>query len=383
MALSKIVSTVLKKLDGNKKIVIKIIILTILNISLFTFTYFYRIEAKTGTKIINYLIAQKIEQFQKDKKNEEVDTNGKLQVIDLRDSTTDSNLNSTSDPNSTSLSEKGTGNTNINADFGQSRSNTTVNAQKRIPNSPPSVSEFTETLLNNDWKVYAKIFDYSNVQSPGLEDGKGWLDYPDTILQITRDSKDLLLLTNKRYQIHSSYAPTDLTKLNVDGIRTISTKYIRSVVIPSLQKMGMDAKADGIDLLATSTYRSYSTQEGTYAYWRNKMGSRSEADKISARAGHSQHQLGVTIDFASSESGNKIGTVFEGTQAQLWLAKNAWKYGFAIGYPKGQEKVTGYSYECWHFRWIGEDNARVWHDSGLSLEVWLRIMNDVSRGWGM
>jgi D-alanyl-D-alanine carboxypeptidase len=61
----------------------------------------------------------------------------------------------------------------------------------------------------------------------------------------------------------------------------------------------------------------------------------------------------------------------------VWLAAHAWEYGFALAYPQGWEAATGYSFEPWHFRYIGRENAARWHASGLILEVWLRGENGV------
>ena len=123
-----------------------------------------------------------------------------------------------------------------------------------------------------------------------------------------------------------------------------------------------------------SGYRSYSTQINTYNYWVGVNGI-DGADKISARAGHSQHQLGTAIDFSSSEVADGLGGSFRYTKAATWLAENAWRYGFAISYPSGYEAVTGYSYESWHYRYIGITNAKEMHDSGMILELYLRSKN--------
>ncbi|HRY22427.1 MAG TPA: D-alanyl-D-alanine carboxypeptidase family protein, partial [Candidatus Dojkabacteria bacterium] len=63
------------------------------------------------------------------------------------------------------------------------------------------------------------------------------------------------------------------------------------------------------------------------------------------------------------------------TQASKWLANNAWKYGFVIGYPAGYESVTGYTYESWHYRYIGKANAQDMVNSGMILELYLRSKN--------
>lgn len=104
-------------------------------------------------------------------------------------------------------------------------------------------------------------------------------------------------------------------------------------------------------------------------------GSIAATDKVSARAGHSQHQLGTAVDFSSSEIADGLGGTFSSTKASKWLANNAWKYGFAISYPQGYESTTGYSYESWHYRYIGKTYAQEMVNSGMILEVYLRSKN--------
>lgn len=202
-----------------------------------------------------------------------------------------------------------------------------------------------------------------------------WWEYPDNIKQTTRSGNDLLVLVNKEYKLPSTYAPTDLVNVGESTIRRGSNYYLRSILIDDLKTMNIAAISDGIDLSIVSAYRSYSTQQSTYNYWVSYYGSVSLADKVSARAGHSQHQLGTTIDFSSSEVNNALGKVFTDTQASKWLASNAYKYGFVISYPSGYESTTGYSYESWHYRYIGKSNALEQHNSGKILEIYLRSKN--------
>lgn len=207
-----------------------------------------------------------------------------------------------------------------------------------------------------------------------------WWDYPSDIKGVTRSGDDLLVLVNKEYQLPSTYAPTDLVSIcsNVTNLRCVNnTNFLnRSILISDLQEMINSATKDGIDLSVRSAYRSYSTQQSTYNYWLSVNGGNVGAtDQISARPGHSQHQLGTAIDFSSAEINDGLGGTFASTQASKWLANNAWKYGFVISYPAGYENITGYSYESWHYRYIGKANAQDMINSGMILELYLRSKN--------
>jgi D-alanyl-D-alanine carboxypeptidase len=204
----------------------------------------------------------------------------------------------------------------------------------------------------------------------------GWWTYPSDIKGVTRSGDDLLVLVNKEYQLPNTYAPSDLVSASLSGIRNPGNHLLRNILINDLTELVNEAKNNGLDLSIRSGYRSYDTQVSTYNYWLRVNGNNpDEADKISARPGHSQHQLGTAIDFSSSEITDGLGQQFAYTQASRWLSENAWRYGFVISFPKGYESVTGYSYESWHYRYIGREYAQEMINSGMILEMYLRSKN--------
>ena len=204
-----------------------------------------------------------------------------------------------------------------------------------------------------------------------------WWSYPANIYQTTRNGDDLLVLVNKQYRLDSGYYPSDLVDQGQTGIPDSGGKQGRAIMITQLTHMYNDAQAAGINLSILSGFRSYDTQVVTYNYWVSYNGGDIDyTDTISARPGHSQHQLGTAIDFGVYEDGYlQMWQDFNDSRAANWLAQNAWKYGFALSFPYGAESTTGFAYEGWHFRFIGVDNAANWHASGLLLEVWLRGVN--------
>ncbi len=207
-----------------------------------------------------------------------------------------------------------------------------------------------------------------------------WWDYPSKMYPTTKSGNDLLVLVNKKYYLVSSYAPSDLVNVTTSGIRVKSggSYYVRNILINDLKALNDQAKSQGVDLSVISAYRSYSQQVSTYNYWVSYNGGNTNAaDQVSARAGHSQHQLGTAVDFSTKDIGDAIGDSFTNTKAEKWLRNNAWKYGFALAYPSGYESTTGYAHESWHFRYIGVSNATQWHTSGKILELWLREKNGV------
>lgn len=182
-----------------------------------------------------------------------------------------------------------------------------------------------------------------------------WWSYPQEILPVQEDPNSLIVVVNKKYKLPDTYAPPDLVSLGSTGLRYGDQKIGRAVMLDDLTKMAKAASDSGIDLAIKSSYRSYAQQVTTYNYWVSKEGGDyNKADKYSARPGHSEHQLGTAIDFTTNECGDCIGSGFTGTKAQKWLAQNALDFGFYLSYPAGQESITGYAYESWHYRYKGQ-----------------------------
>lgn len=161
-----------------------------------------------------------------------------------------------------------------------------------------------------------------------------------------------ILIANKTYSLPESYAP---------GIDKTAES--------ALNKMINAAKQDGINLFIKSGYRSYSTQKTLYNNYVARDGV-AAADRYSARPGHSEHQTGLAFDLNSLEQS------FGETKEGKWLAEHCHEYGFIIRYPKDKEDVTGYMYEPWHVRYLGDDIAKDVYESGKCLEEYLGITSE-------
>jgi len=174
---------------------------------------------------------------------------------------------------------------------------------------------------------------------------------------------DLLFPVDRDRALPASYVPPDLVP--VEGVaRTVRGSHlVRQVVIDDLARMIRDMQAAGLNPVISSAYRSYAVQEATYAYWVQTLGA-AQADRVSAKPGHSEHQLGTAIDFASAENGYELDESFATTREGRWLLANAARYGFVLSYPAGAEDITGYAYEPWHYRYVGPMHAQAIVASG-------------------
>lgn len=166
-----------------------------------------------------------------------------------------------------------------------------------------------------------------------------------------------LLKADKKTSLPEGYIPPNIVKLTQEsaniGNYLINRKdlSLRTPVEASLVEMAHAARADGVTLLVSSSYRSYDYQ--TIVYERNVAQSgQAVADRGSARPGRSQHQLGTVIDFGS------ITDAFAQTDAGKWMYENGPGFGWSLSFPQDYEEVTGYRWESWHWRYIGTEAVR-------------------------
>ena len=172
------------------------------------------------------------------------------------------------------------------------------------------------------------------------------------IAAILKTDPYLWKLVDKKNSLGESYAPDDLVELKSGSyLVNRSGLMLRKEALSSLEEMAEASRKEGVRLTASSAYRSYSYQVQVYERNVKEMG-REAADRESARPGFSQHQLGLVVDFGS------ITDAFTGTKEEVWLTKNAWRYGWSISFPKDMEEVTGYRWESWHYRYVGKDTAK-------------------------
>jgi zinc D-Ala-D-Ala carboxypeptidase len=168
-------------------------------------------------------------------------------------------------------------------------------------------------------------------------------------------------------KVGKDYVPPDLVSVREGGVA--GGGYVREVVIEDLRAMAKAAEANGTPLVAWSPYRGYQQQKKLFKGYARGDGFE-DAITYSARPGHSEHQLGSTIDFvAVGDSG--LTSNWEVTPTGGWMSKNAWKYGWLMSYPKGKRRLTCYGYEPWHYRYVGRELAREIHGSGLTIREYL------------
>ena len=174
------------------------------------------------------------------------------------------------------------------------------------------------------------------------------------------DPSALDVLVNKYHVLSADFVP-ELVPLTGLGSGSLDPR-----AAEAFRAMAQAAQADGITLRSVSAYRSYQTQHHLYNSYSSQYGQHN-ADTYSARAGSSEHQTGLALDInAATRYAN-----FEDTADYAWLQAHCADYGFILRYPEEKQSITGYRFEPWHYRYIGEEAAHICMEEGLAYEEYL------------
>ena len=242
----------------------------------------------------------------------------------------------------------------------------------RLDNRVSAESEITEfeyEYYYNDNSLEDAYMNTTNNLNTSDNDkhSNDYLKYNSISLDTEPDS--ISVFVNKEYTLPESYVPENLVTPDVNffGTNTGGKNMLREEAATALEKMFDDASDEGISLYGVSGYRSYARQKEIYEKNVRLRGSKS-TNKVSASPGHSEHQTGLAIDISSKSLGENLTDEFADTPEGKWIAKNCYRYGFIVRYPKGAEKITGYSYEPWHIRYVGTELSEYIYNEDITLE---------------
>ena len=173
------------------------------------------------------------------------------------------------------------------------------------------------------------------------------------------------------YTLPADYVPPDLVAVSGAGFAgSGANEQVRALVIDDLAALRIAGESAGAGVEPLSGYRSYAQQQATFDYWSGVLGYEAAAHRA-ARPGHSEHQLGTSLDFSSPGWTGRFGDWATESPSGAWMAEHAWEYGFVMSYPAGGDLATCYGYEPWHYRWIGRTDAAAWHATELTLHEFL------------
>lgn len=204
-----------------------------------------------------------------------------------------------------------------------------------------------------------------------MKDGEQYISKTKTNMNLTKYNGayyvDGIMIVNKSYALDSSYQPQNPYK-EITSDYLYGPEYLDKTVMEKFLSMQKDASNLGYELKISSGYRSYKVQVDLYNNYAARDG-KDAADTYSARAGYSEHQSGLCFDL------NGTNANFLETETGKWVNEHAANYGFILRFPKNKEAETGYNYEAWHFRYVGEELAKKLYNNGdwISLEEYLGV----------
>jgi D-alanyl-D-alanine carboxypeptidase len=176
---------------------------------------------------------------------------------------------------------------------------------------------------------------------------------------------DLYVVVTDGFGLSAKYIPPDLVRLDKYlpySVVYAETVKVRQIAVDGLVKMIKAMQAAGLKPIVRSAYRSYYDQLAAYTKWEKQNPGR--VGYLSALPGHSEHQLGLAVDFGSPELAEIVGdpsiefhSDFDRTREGRWLGEHAQEYGFALSYPPNATTWTSLTYEPWHYRYVGVEMA--------------------------
>ncbi len=184
--------------------------------------------------------------------------------------------------------------------------------------------------------------------------------------------ENIWMIVSKTHPISTDYVPANLKIPDVETRtdKSDAERSARSDIETPIKDMFEAASESGYSLMIGSGYRSAALQATYFNSLARSVGEE-VANQTIARPGQSEHQTGLAIDLTTVSRYCYLSECFASTPEGIWLAANSYKYGFILRYPEEKVSVTGYSYEPWHFRYVGVELATALHQSGLALdEAW-------------
>lgn len=177
-------------------------------------------------------------------------------------------------------------------------------------------------------------------------------------------------VVNKERTIPADYVPPDLVTPDTPIDPSTDATQLSAAAADAFEALVSEAAAAGHQLQLTSGYRSYDEQQALYDRHVRDYGPEVAAQRA-ALPGTSEHQTGLAADVGLV--GLPDDQVFGDTAASAWVAANAHRFGFVVRYPQGKERITGYSYEPWHLRYVGVALATELHRTGLTMEEYFGL----------
>lgn len=214
--------------------------------------------------------------------------------------------------------------------------------------------------LSNTLSSAQQNIDAVRKQVGGVEQTVGSISGSvDTLQKLSRIDQELLIKYSKVYFLNENYKPLNLANIPSEyAYSDLRKERILPEVLTRLMDLLDSAKNNGITIYVKSAYRSFAEQQSLKSLYSVVYGA--GANAFSADQGYSEHQLGTTVDLITTGLGGQLDG-FDKTIAFRWLNENAYRFGFILSYPKGNQF---YVYEPWHWRFVGVKLAKYLKETG-------------------
>ncbi len=182
-----------------------------------------------------------------------------------------------------------------------------------------------------------------------------------------------LLIVNKENKIDEHFADTiELVETkDVEG----GTIQIEKKTFEAYQNLKNALEKEGIIIGIDSCYRSIDEQKRIQNYFLQKYGEE-YTRAIVAEPGTSEHHTGFAIDIVPFVDGKWIvenDDMIALPELFEKIHKILPEYGFILRFMEDKVDVTGYAYEPWHIRFVGEPKiAQEITQSHLALEEFVK-----------
>lgn len=163
------------------------------------------------------------------------------------------------------------------------------------------------------------------------------------------------MFINKYHLLNKDFKANDIVK--VSSTYGYEGNSLNKEAYDAFKKLANDAKKEGHTIVILSSYRTYEYQE--------KLWNKDKDDDYVARPGASEHVTGLAMDVSDFNDKNDS---FKDTESYTWMINNCHKYGFILRYPEGKENITGYSYEAWHYRYVGIELATKIYNENITFD---------------
>lgn len=241
------------------------------------------------------------------------------------------------------------------------------------------LKELDYTDISNYYKI--KNFDVSKIERYNNYFEENNYSYENTVTYVNinldlpvytetlevADPDDLLVLVNKYHYLPDNYSPSDIAYLPGAYGNNVP---MREVIIEPFKALQEAAKEEiNVNFMPTTAFRNYSFQKNLYNKYVASDGVKA-ADTYSARPGYSEHQTGLSIDLKNTAISGSTRLTDENYE---WLSNNAHRFGFIIRFPEDKTAITGYQFENWHIRYVGEEAAKIIYENDLTLEEYIDL----------